>query len=162
MGHYIAGIVLPTGMVRNAKALLPGIKSVELPQESTILPISAEYLDAVGDTSRVVEPFQFLTQHIAEVLRDYSADCGIVYIETEYFGGVGTQCAAAWLNSQMIFGPAESETTWDHSARQHMVSNGTPINDALSAVGVEKEGELDEFDSLHLGNYRTFDGLYDS
>ncbi|MCH6259325.1 hypothetical protein MLD52_22415 [Puniceicoccaceae bacterium K14] len=161
MGHQIAGIILSTGMLKNALALFSGTKAVTLPQEFSILPINADLIDGNGDKSRVIYPFDLLTENLAKIAQDYSADCGIAYIETEYFGGVGAQCAIAWINSCIVYGPEISRTEWIHDRELFTRSNGFPINQALQEIGVEKEKGEDEFDSLRLGNFRSFEDYYD-
>ena len=44
--------------LRNALALFPGIKSIELPQEVSVLPVTSEYIELSGGTSSVVPPFR--------------------------------------------------------------------------------------------------------
>jgi hypothetical protein len=64
----------------------------------------------------------------------------VAYVETEYFGGEGTQAATVWDRGATIFGPAEAEAG--------------PINQALRRLGVERTAGEDEFDKVGLGRHR--------
>ena len=70
---------------------------------------------------------------------DYSDEIGLVYFETEYFGGEGSQGAVLARSGKIIFGP---------EYRYHS------INLALREIGVDKKAERDEFDALGLHRYR--------
>lgn len=60
-------------------------------------------------------------------------------INTEYFGGVGTQSATVYENNKRIFKVTEGG-----------------INRALALIGVVRENNKDEFECLNLGKYRRF------
>ncbi len=67
-----------------------------------------------------------------------------VYIETDYFGGCGEQLAYAFIANRKI----------------KAKSKYGPINEMLKLLGVEKEVDKDEFDTVNLGNYRSNDDLF--
>jgi hypothetical protein len=62
----------------------------------------------------------------------------VVYVEAEFFGGVGTQAYA-------LFSPGESGAV--------LVSD-TAINQALSWLGVSANGAFDEFEAVGLDQHR--------
>ena len=70
-----------------------------------------------------------------------------VYVQTNYFGGFGTQGAKAWDKDGKeiynLFQDEEGEAFGTH-----------PINEALKLLGVERTSEMDEFDSINLGHCR--------
>ena len=72
-------------------------------------------------------------------MQEYSLHTRLAYIETDYFGGVGTQGGVLWENGQIIIQPRSGEGT---------------INLLLKELGFMCIGDLDAFDSLSLGNYR--------
>lgn len=63
----------------------------------------------------------------------------LAYLETDYFGGIGTQAGLLFEKGNMTVEPVEGEGT---------------INYILERMGVYRERGKDEFDSLGLGNYR--------
>ncbi|MEM1223990.1 MAG: hypothetical protein AAGH40_14665 [Verrucomicrobiota bacterium] len=157
MGHYVSTIIAPTGMLRNLLFELPGAQAVPAKQGLSFIPLSDTLIDKMGDSSQPYPPFQHLTENIERKLRNYSADCPIAYVETEYFGGTGSQAAVSWINSDIDFPATISETTWDDATQSFSHSAGRPINQALDCIGVEAADGLDEFDSIGLGDVRSFD-----
>ncbi|WP_223786559.1 hypothetical protein [Marinicella meishanensis] len=66
-------------------------------------------------------------------------------IRTEYFGGMGEQYATLYSNGNQLIPETENA-----------------INLILAALGVVKDKEKDEFDSIGLGDFRNFDGCFES
>jgi hypothetical protein len=112
------------------------------------------------------ERFRYLNSKLFQTGRRLSKITPVAYIETDYFGGEGFQCAVAWKDGEIEFYPsvagAEEGFQMDRNSRN-------PINDALSKIGVQiyltedltaddiDEFTKDEFDKLGLGNYRDND-----
>lgn len=65
-------------------------------------------------------------------------------INTDYFGGVGEQYAAVYEDGKVIMKTEEGR-----------------INKALKLLGVKCTPGYDEFDSIGLGKYRSFDDLFE-
>jgi hypothetical protein len=65
-------------------------------------------------------------------------------IHTEYFGGVGEQFAASYQSETQTLAPSEDG-----------------INKALKRIGVKRNLLKDEFDTIGLGEYRNWDGLFE-
>jgi hypothetical protein len=70
----------------------------------------------------------------------------IAYIETDYFGGTGEQCAISWSQGTILCGPLRSneKTPFNHRA----------INCVLQSLGVLRGNSCDEFAALGLNRYR--------
>lgn len=79
------------------------------------------------------------TDAIFNFMQEYSNDCMLAYIETDYFGGIGTQAGVLFENGRVIIEPTEEENI---------------INIILNKLGVYRENGKDEFDSLGLYKYR--------
>ncbi|GAA2908919.1 hypothetical protein GCM10010517_75370 [Streptosporangium fragile] len=58
-------------------------------------------------------------------------------VQTEYFGGVGGQWAAAF------------------AGERRLTTDGASINEALAALGVRASASMDEFDVIGLGEFRS-------
>ena len=67
-------------------------------------------------------------------------------IETDYFGGHGSQSAAVYQGGMRLFAEWSTEIG--------------PINRALKMIGVFTRHGKDEFDTLGLGKYQSFDELF--
>lgn len=75
-------------------------------------------------------------------LTELSKSMPFVYIETEYFGGEGTQFAFVFRDGVQ--------------QRVKEIPEGSPINDALAFMGLNTaSGSKDAFDTLGLGRYRS-------
>lgn len=78
-------------------------------------------------------------------IREFGKDKTIAKIETDYFGGSGSQSAKLFVNGKKIYDKSDEQ---DWSAR--------PINQVLKQLGVQIDKNYhDEFDTVGLGKYRT-------
>jgi hypothetical protein len=146
MTHFIKGLVgAPEILVAFAKehrlrAPIP------LEQGFVLLPLLDDDLDAMISAPQTghVDGFFHLSEQLADLLRRASAAGALVYLETEYFGGWGTQAAVAYRHGDVLVAPRAAEIG--------------PINDALRAIGVRvSEPGGDEFWSVGLHHHRRFD-----
>lgn len=62
-------------------------------------------------------------------------------IQTDYFGGIGEQCASLYENGKIVV-------------------QEKSINEILCQIGVIKNSYKDEFDILNLGEYRSTEHYY--
>jgi len=86
-------------------------------------------------------------QDAVAILREFANRLGMgrfVLLQTEYFGGVGDQWATVY-----------------HGAERVMEVTRGGINKALALVGVVREGNSDEFDTIGLGAHRDFSDLFE-
>jgi len=132
-----------------------------LPQQFVLLPVTESYLDSEVLAHTIISPFMCLTHALWDSAVRWSSDCGVAYIETDYFGGIGTQQAIAWRDASIVFGPNTAETMVDRRSKLTRHYGGRPINDALAAIGVTTDKDMDEFDTLGLERFRSFDEIYD-
>ncbi|HHV30301.1 MAG TPA: hypothetical protein GXX73_12065 [Clostridium sp.] len=105
------------------------------------------------------EFFYYLSPSIYEVLVQESREGMIAYIETDYFGGVGRQSAILFENSKVKIEPLKTESFWDEKTYSYYrkPEGEKAINLVLKELGVYKQKEKDEFDSVGLGNFRRMD-----
>jgi hypothetical protein len=133
---------------------------IALPQGMAMIPLTARLLD---DMEKLVssarhprgEKSGLLPAALSSVLEKVTQDCSLGYIETDYFGGVGSQTAALWRNGRLVLGPLLRETHWDAESGQHIDSGPAAINDVLVQLGVKRGRSVDEFDALGLSKYRS-------
>jgi hypothetical protein len=107
-------------------------------------------------SDQTLEPYKELTKEARKTLKELSFIGKCAYIETNYFGGPGTQMSEVWENGERILGPLVS---FDGIANPK-VPEGTAliensVNEALKTIGIYKNEEMDEFDSARLGWYRS-------
>lgn len=123
-----------------------------------LIPFSNKYGSNYSDSA--LEPYEELTREIRQTLKELSFKGKCAYIETDYFGGPGTQMSEAWLNGERIIGPLIS---FDEIENPKIPSGAVlvenSINETLKTIGVYKHEGKDEFDSVRLGWYRSNDKI---
>ena len=150
---------------------------VPLAQGFALIPLTKELYDEITSTSVAgaagevpgAVAFVHLSAGVAAWLQQLSSECPVAYVEAEFFGGVGWQCAVAWRTGQVVFGPVKCETV-AHERSGHWTSSRNivlgpelaqdvplregAINQALRFLGVSVGDKLDEFEALGLGQHR--------
>jgi hypothetical protein len=145
MGHYINGFIASLDQLSEAARRVAGARICPLQLGFAFLPLTAE-VSSLDDPAADHDAFYRLTEPILEWAKKQSHRFPIAYIETDYFGGVGSQSAIVWRNGEIIFGPLQT-------ADVAFLSDGA-ISRALRALGVARRNAIDEFDELGLGSYR--------
>jgi hypothetical protein len=92
------------------------------------------------DFSQSADGFTYFSPTLAAFPADHSPYAALVYFGTEYFGGDGTQAAAAYRDGQAL-APTPS-------------SGDGAINRALRCLGITPHGAFDEFDYVGISRYR--------
>ena len=152
MVHSIAAFVAKRPAIEHVSRALAGASIYKLEHpDYLVLPVTDDAFDALvvaqGPSGPAGNEFWRLTVGLIDLARECSVHGPIAYVETDYFGGVGVQGAAAWANGEMRFPP----TTGEHSV----------INAALRMIGLTAAKGLDEFDTLGLGRTRRDDSFDD-
>jgi hypothetical protein len=152
MGHHILGFIAKHDELRRAAAELPGARVAPLNLGFGFLPTTEEL---VGEDEEV--PYAYLerlTARLGEWAADQSRGLPLAYVETDYFGGVGSQAAIAWVGGGVVFGPLRTPPGENGFAIGPASSNGAS-NQAVVHPGVARGKSNDEFDALGLGVYRS-------
>jgi hypothetical protein len=150
MGHCISGIIAPLSLLREfslKKALHPPTHVYE---ELGFLPLSDSHLDALfPEQGEFDGEMLYLSAALLETLLELSHKAPLAYIETDYFGGTGSQGATAYAEGRCLMKPESTEV------RSLGESRNGPISEALRRVGVVRgPGDYDEFDTVGLGRFR--------
>jgi hypothetical protein len=118
-------------------------KLIPLYQNLYLVPFTDDLYDEINQFTKSPEitGFFFLNTRIASLLKNlsHSTSSTIAYVESEYFGGTGEENAIVWENGDMVY-----KEQGVHSA----------VNRALKQLGVIKDEQKDEFDTVGLGNNR--------
>lgn len=152
MGHHLRAVIGKAQPVAQLARGWPHARLVLLPQGFALIPttsaLRAEMFEAFAekDAPHPHAELDLLSAALAHAIRDASQGARLAYIETDYFGGVGTQSAIGWENGAVACGPFAGSAP-----------NGLPINTALAWMGAVANTGSDEFDALHLGHYRDTD-----
>lgn len=140
MGHLVTAIISSSPIV---DLLLDGrsLVAADLRDGLRLVPLNDDSLDAFGfDFSRTISGFTFLCSEFIDFLAEFSHHGPLIYFETEYFGGMGSQAAAAFLAGS-VFPPSP-------------ISGEGSINSALRSIGIVATTGHDEFDYIGLSRYR--------
>jgi hypothetical protein len=140
MGHALLAVVAPKPINTQAAAELD--LTVLDGGTHVIVPLYHRHLDAW--TEKLGLAFEHHSQIIGDtpVLLHFAKVMGLTtyaLVQTEYFGGTGTQFATVWESGVRTM-PAKE-------------GNGV-INSALERIGVVPRDGKDAFDTIGLGTYR--------
>jgi hypothetical protein len=148
VAHNIRGFVARPETVQVICARFPVAKVERLDAGVAFVPGTSALIGAIdaadGAGAAMAGTIDFLFDHpvMLRVLADLSHAGPIAFVETDYFGGRGAQAATACVNGKVA---ASKE------------GDGRPINEALRAIGIVRNADEDEFDTVCLGKYRSMD-----
>lgn len=140
MGHCVTALIAQSRVV---ESLLQGrsLVAADLRDGWQLIPLEDDDLDSLGlDFSQVAHGFTYLSRALIEFCADLSQLGPLVYFETDYFGGMGTQGAAAFSGGSI-------------APSSPLTGNGA-INSTLRSVGVTSKSGVDVFDYIGLSRHR--------
>ena len=134
MGHNIRAIIGTHKSIQKLTNDWVRAKEIELLQGYGMVFLTDGLLDDIAEVLEISDDFccselDYFTKTAVQLLEIYSFHTKLAYIETDYFGGIGTQGVVLY-------------------------KNGQTINLLLRELGVWCAPTKDEFDSLNLGIYR--------
>lgn len=139
MAHFVTGLVARHAVLRAFAASKALPAPVPLTEILSLLPLGPDQLERLMPDEQLefYGGFNFLSPRLAAVFRRASAQATLLYFETEYFGGMGSQGAAVFRDGELVFGPQAAELG--------------PINNALAVLGVRTvPPAVDEFETVGL------------
>lgn len=150
MGHAISAL-LTRAEVSVEKAAAFGLPVIQLPQLISMLPLTPEHLDRWSEVlgiSGFKSERPLLNCNVAHhIAIQLVGEEPFAIIETDYFGGAGDQAAVVYAGESLLMSPA--------------VAAKRPINQALRLLGVSASQGQDEFDTIGLGEFRTFEDFHE-
>ena len=124
-----------------------------------VLPVDDHMSDALhavyGTGEWLDAPAMMLTTTDIAFAGRQSQMAPIAYVETDYFGGGGTQSALAWVGGALVLKPM----TVDAAAQRRRPAMTWPINAALRTIGIKAAPSMDEFDTVGLGRFRSNEAI---
>lgn len=125
---------------------------VPLGQHLSLLAMTDALFDAATSAGALcLDGFWKAPAGFRQVLAACSAHGPVAYVEAEYFGGVGAQCAQVWDGGTVVLGPLNL------ADKEPFPVDGSPISQALRRLGAAKGEHADEFDAVGLGRHRDTD-----
>jgi hypothetical protein len=149
MGHHLRAVIGKAQPVAQLARNWVYARLVVLPQGFALIPVTRalheDVIELFGeDLASPHGELVTLSTALERVVSDASHGAQLAYIETDYFGGMGDQSAIGWESGAVACVP-------NHG--------GPPINTVLAWMGAVANTGSDEFDALHLGNYRDTDSV---
>lgn len=189
MGHHNSAFVL-RGPFDAERAKEFDLKPITLTDELTLFPLDAHYCDhwtekLAGLLKPLPQPGSSGDRPIVNdsvvhfMANSIAPNPQFAVIETDYFGGIGSQAAAVYHGEAEVMPPQVSV----HGPLEQTIG---PINQALRLLGVVVPApvifdtggpitrmlrmfglgiavrSLDEFDTVGLDNFRDFDDLFEA
>ena len=161
MAHYIKAIIGRDEYIHQLAGDWVHAIAIKLNQNFSLIKVSDALFDDVdeqinNDATDPYQHFMYLSSSLHEVLLEKSLLEKLAYIETEYFGGIGTQSAILYEAGKVALGPFTTNDIWDKETQGFMQKpeGDRAINKVLCKLGVHCKYGLDEFDTIKLGQYR--------
>ncbi|WP_264942169.1 hypothetical protein [Sphingomonas canadensis] len=119
-----------------------------------IAPLGYQQIDKLTrlEPGRYSEGFKSFSEGLQAALLKAVDGGTLAFVETNYFGGTGSQAAAVIAGGKVAMQAATAVT-------RNPVRRDDPINSALRALGVEAASGMDEFDTVGLGRFRDLESL---
>ncbi|WP_313919033.1 hypothetical protein [Tahibacter sp.] len=146
MAHFVTGLIARRGALQAFAASHQLPAPIALTEVLGLLPLDEDVLDTLlpEPPEDFVAGFNTLSPPLMAALKAGSQRATLLYFETEYFGGMGTQGAAVFRDGDVVFGPQAAELG--------------PINNALAVLGVRTvPPAVDEFETVGLHRHRSTD-----
>jgi hypothetical protein len=155
MAHSIQAIIGRDKTLERLEKKWKNAKVVSFPQNISVIPLTYDLRNEINNDTRAANKafsdyFGFASEILIDILREESRNGQVGYIETDYFGGTGSQSSILFMNGETI-GPFKTES----SERNKPYA----INKVLSMLGVEKQEAHDEFDALGFVHLRSNDDI---
>jgi hypothetical protein len=146
IGYELTAVVAAEPLLW-AKADLPGSRVIAVGLGFAVLPLPDPVCQDMDQRygGEFEAGFTYLRAGFAAQLARWSLDGALAYVEADFFGGRGGQCAVVWEKGTRVLTIRSPVTPGQRS----------PISQALRRLGVETEdGGWDEFDAVGLGRHR--------
>lgn len=150
MGHCIHAIIGNHESIHKIADDWFQANEIQLPQgfgmilcTNRLLDDIAELMETENESGEPCFPeLDYFDISVKELMEQYSFRTKLAYIETDYFGGNGTQSGVLYENGKVAIAPKSGEGT---------------INALLKELGVWRTPDKDEFDMLELQKYRRME-----
>ena len=159
MAHVTRGFIADTDRLRTDLGEMDGFELVELEQCLGLvylngpLAVSLRAVTGMGG-GRPFAELEWLEAGAAQWAHHASRRGPLAYIETNYFGGFGTQGAILWNAGEIAVPPAIHRDELSDGNIVLPDLRAMPINRVLRAMGILIVGGYDEFESIGLSGVR--------
>ncbi|MFG1639341.1 hypothetical protein ACGFMK_03565 [Amycolatopsis sp. NPDC049252] len=147
--YCLEAVIAREAVLRRVAGSVDAARVVPLGQGLSLLPMTDEFFDAVTVAGAgELDGFWKAPAGFGDTLAISSRHGPFAYVEADYFGGEGMQCAQVWSGGAVTLGPVRT------GLGERPPASGSPISQALRAIGVLRGAHFDEFDAVGLGRHR--------
>ena len=161
MAHCLRAIIGNDEFIADFVKYWIQARQIELAQGFSLIKLTDELLDDINElvNNKSEDPYKefcYLSSSLHKILVNKSVNAALAYIETDYFGGVGTQVAILYENGIVKEEPLITEDKWNSEKQEYFQTpdGARAINSILKKIGVVCQGQSDEFDSIKLSWHR--------
>ncbi|MFF9815055.1 hypothetical protein [Streptomyces sp. NPDC014006] len=148
MAYELQAVIAQDELLRSASRDVPEARLACLRQGLSLMPMTDQVLHAVtGGSSAGVLGFRRLPESFEQRLARWSVAGPVAYVQAEFFGGVGEERAAVWMDGALSWGPLDESDSPSLS----------PLSQALRRLGVTPSPGEDEFQAAGLNRHRYTD-----
>ncbi len=161
MGHCVRLFIGPLVALRGLAAAAPAharAHAIEASERFPVLPLTEDLHEAwhaAYGTGDWLALGPMLTSTDLAHAERASRGSALAYVETDYFGGRGRQCAVLWRDGALVLKPAALASDEGRALPPAL----RPINAALRGLGITAAPGLDEFDTLGLARWRSNEAI---
>ncbi|WP_156152608.1 hypothetical protein [Flammeovirga sp. OC4] len=148
MGYYLKAFIGQKESLVPIRNKYSNSKLVDLSDKISMIPITDELFDEMNqmENSSEIASFEFLTEYIENKTLDLIGNKKLAYFESEFFGGQGGHIGLIWVNGKREFiGEFKKDT----------------LNKILKKLGVIRNGNQDEFETVGLDSHRNIEDWID-
>jgi hypothetical protein len=158
MGQYLHAVIGPKHVVGAFANNWVPARAVSLAKGFAVVPLTAALFDDIVGQAKAQKPdpyqgFERLASEVVSAIEDASQKGPLVYLETDYLGGLGRQAAIAWIKGKVAAGPCQSETVSTPEGQSDKPEERA-INRVFTKLGIWRHPGLDPFEALGLHRYR--------
>jgi hypothetical protein len=164
MGYGLSAVLGSPEAVSSLPERFGEAKRVPLTPTLSLVLLTSRLARELGERSRRERSPLLFKNRVPGALERFLVEAShaapVAYVEAEFWGGEGHQAAAVWDRGVRVLDVIEPEPEAGVPARP--LREGA-INQALRRLGVRVTGgEVDEFDSVGLGRFRSTEEWLDA
>ncbi len=161
MGHHLHSFVGHADVLRRLSPALPGLRLLALPQQLWLAPATSEMLASEDDEPFGPAGIYVLSARLARVAAELSQNGPLAWLETDWFGGVGSSFALLWreMRCEEV---GDVNTMLKMLGVQHVQPPPEPGLMGALVHYFAPPRPLDEWDSVGLGSWRSAERAWEA
>ena len=153
MSHCIFAVVGETPLIAEIATQSGSPYVAKLTDNLSIVGLADQQIETLAgsDFEGCHVGFEHFNRKLQDRLAEATKGGALIYLETEYSGGEGSQAAAFLCGGALIWSR--------HETSEVPPTCNSPINAALRELGVMPKAGSDEFDTVGLSRFRSISAI---